>query len=338
MKKSICIALVFALAIPLVFAKGSSDKKSGNIVIYTSMYEDVIKAIEDELKKDFPQNTIEFVYGGTGRLRDRVAREQAAGKLGCDILMVAEPAYSLELKQKGLLHNFKSAQAPNLAFDADPQGYWYPVRINNVVLAYNPEKNPKETVPHSFYDFAYDPRVRGAISVRNPNVSGTSMGALAALKGKYGYDYFKALARQGIVISYGSEAVNKLESGEFKSIIVLEESILQRRQRGSKLEVIYPTDGTILIPSTIMIINERWSANRNIAAAEKIIDWFLSEKGQNAIVNGWMHSVRKDFRYPYDSKPTAEIRENSIPIDWESNFHQQEELISRFEEYLGERN
>jgi iron(III) transport system substrate-binding protein len=247
--------------------------------------------------------------------------------------MVAEPAYSLELKETGILHPFISTETSSLAFEYDPGGYWYPVRINNMVLAFNPARNPRNTIPNSFYDFAHDRRVRGAVSMRNPNISGTSLATLFALRDKYGLEYLDALGRQGVVIEYGTDgALTKLETGEYRVIMILEESILQLRERGSTLEVIYPTDGTVMIPSTIMVINDRWSANRNTATAEAIANWFLSEKGQNAIVSGWMHSVRTDFpRIPYDSIPTGEIRANSIPVNWESNFRQREEILARFE-------
>ncbi|MCL2705205.1 MAG: ABC transporter substrate-binding protein [Spirochaetaceae bacterium] len=336
MKKIICFVIIFALAIPFIFAFGDKEQKpSDKITIYTSMYQDVIEVVKKDLQNQFPKCTIEFVYGGTGRLQHRIAAEQASGKLGCDILMVAEPAYSLELKEKGMLHNYISKEAANLAFDYDPQGYWYPVRINNMVLAYNPAKNSKNTIPNSFFDFAFDPKVKGTISMRNPNISGTSLATLSALRDKYGYEYLDALGKQSIQIEYGTAgSLKKLETGEYKVIMILEESILQKREEEkSNLEVIYPTDGAVMIPSAIMIVNNQWSANKNLAAAEAITDWFLSEAGQSAIVAGWMHSVRIDFpKTPYDSKPTGEIRAKSIPVNWENNYRQREQILNRFEE------
>jgi len=338
MKKIICFMIIFALAIPFIFAFGNKETEKGpanKVTIYTSMYQDVIEAVKEDLQKQFPTCAIEFVYGGTGRLQHRIAAEQSSGKLGCDILMVAEPAYSLELKEKGMLHHYISKEASNLAFNYDPEGYWYPVRVNNMVLAFNPEKHPKNTLPNSFYAFANDARVRGAISMRNPNISGTSMATLSALRDKYGYEYLDLLGKQGIQIEYGTVgSLKKLETGEYKVVMILEESILQKReQEKSKLEVIYPVDGTVMIPSTIMIVNDRWSANKNVEIAEAITDWFLSEAGQNAMVSSWMHSVRIDFpRFPYDSKPTNEIRTNSIQVNWENNYRLKEQILNRFEE------
>ena len=342
MKKNICLSLIPVITALAFFGCSSTGKAAAGaekIVIYTSMYEYVIQSVKNNLKKHFPRLDIEFVYGGTGNLQNRIASEQKSGRLGCDILMVAEPAYSLELKENEMLHHYKSREAANLAFDYDPEGYWYPVRVSNMVLAYNPARHAKNSIPQSFYDFAYDPRVNGTIAMRSPLTSGTSMAAIVALRDKYGYEYFDALSKQNIHIEYGADSsLLKLETGEFSVAMILEESILRRRQEGSKLEVIYPTDGTVIIPSNIMIINKKWSANRNTDAAEAIADWFLGPEGQDVIVDGWMHSVRNNFpRLPYDAKPTNEIRLNSIPVNWENHLRQKEEIQDKFQEYLANR-
>jgi len=340
MKKIICLTFIFTLAIPAIFAGGKKDvAPAGKIVIYTSMYEYVIETVKQDLKKQFPNITIEFVYGGTETIQNRINSERAFGKLGCDILLVAEPAYSLELKENGMLHSYMSGERANLAFDYDSEGYWYPVRISNMVLAYNPERNTKNSIPGSFFDFANNANVRNVISMRSPLTSGTSMATVIALRDKYGYEYFNTLSRQNIHIEYSSDTpIAKLETGEYKVIMILEESILRKRQEGSRLEVIYPTDGIIMIPSNIMIVHDRWSANRNTTAAEAILDWFLSADGQNVIVDGWMHSVRTNFpRIPYDSKPTSVIRTGSLPVNWENYFSQKKETQDRFQEDLANR-
>ena len=84
---------------------------TGKIVIYTSIYEDVIEALRNPLKEAFPGCDIEFFYGGTGNLQAKIAAERDSGKLGCDMFMVAEPSYSLELKEAGLLHPYVSKEA-----------------------------------------------------------------------------------------------------------------------------------------------------------------------------------------------------------------------------------
>jgi len=345
MKKFLCFALILILAVSFIgcrrdnrgtAAAAQQGEPTGRIMIYTSMYEDIIEAVERILARQFRNATIEFFYGGTGRIQALIAAEEAAGRLNCDMLMVAEPSYSLELRERGMLHSFRSPEARYLGFEFCADGYWYPVRISNMVLAFNPERYRREQIPHSLYDFAFDSRVRGAISMSNPLTSGTAMATVTALRDRYGYEYFDALGRQGVFVESGSVALTKLETGECMVIMVLEESVLKLREEdGSRLEVIYPTDGTVVIPSTIMIVNDNWNANRNTATAEIVANWFLSPDGQNAIVDGWMHSPRANFpRYPFDAIPTDQIRANSMPVVWENVFRQRAEIRERFEELV----
>jgi len=307
---------------------------SGKIVIYTSIYEDVIEMLEPVLKRVFPNVNVEFFYGGTGTLQAKIAAEVDTGKLGCDMFMVADPSYAMELKEAKLLHSYMSPEAVNLGFAYDPEGYWYPVRVSNMVLGYNPDRYSKNDIPNSMYDFAFDSSVKGAISKSNPLTSGTALAAIVALYDKYGIEYYQALGNQGVMVESGSVALTKLETGECKVIMVLEESILKKREEdGSKLEVIYPTDGTIVVPSPIMAVNDEWSANKNNAAAEAIIDWFLSTEGQSYILAGWMHSVRSDAtKAPYDAIPTADIRANHMPVDWIRAYQQREDFRTKFVE------
>ena len=343
--KKVLLYFVSVLLILGFTACGSTHKAlnpneiTGRIIIYTSMYEDVIAAVKRVTERQFPNCDIIFVYGGTGQIQSRITNEMATNRLGCDILMVAEPAYALELREKEMLHPYRSPEGINLAYDHDPEGYWYPVRVSNMVLAYNPQIQDRNSLPNSFADFAYDTSVKGAISMSNPLTSGTTMSAVTALRDKYGYDYFDTLGRQNVVIESSAVAMTKLQAGDYKLIMVLEEVILKERQeKGTPLEIIYPTDGTIIIPSPIMIINEKWSANKNIRAAETILDWFLGEEGQSAIVDGWMHSVRINFsKIPFDSIPTSRIQANSIPVIWENNYRERDDIQARFEQYITNR-
>ena len=132
MKPLIYVAAIVACTVLLIPGCGSSAAAGSGetVMIYTSMYGDVVDTMQRILAVQFPRYNIEFSYGGTGTLQARIASEKESGRLGCDILMVADPAYSLELKEQGMLHPHISVEAPNLAFDYDPEGCWYPVRIS----------------------------------------------------------------------------------------------------------------------------------------------------------------------------------------------------------------
>ena len=334
MKKLLALLLCIAMLVGVApAAMAVNEDVTGKVVIYTSIYQFVIDMMAEELKAEFPNLEVEFFYGGTGSLQTKLAGEMETGTLGCDMMLVAEPAYSLELKEGGWLEPME-ADGEKLRFPYDEEGYWYPVRVCNMVLAYNPDKYSADELPNTFEGFANDPSVKGMISMGNPLTSGTTMAAVAALTDKYGYEYFDALGANDVMIESGSVALGKLETGECKMVMILEESVLKvRKEEGSQLACIYPEDGVILIPSTAMIVAEEKSANMNTEACEAVANWLLSEAGQKLILEGYMHSVFAGMKdVPYDSVDTDGLIEKDMGVDWVRCYTQREEIRTEFQE------
>ncbi|MDD5896922.1 MAG: ABC transporter substrate-binding protein [Clostridia bacterium] len=336
MKKLVALLLCLVMMLGVVpGALAVNEDVEGKVVIYTSIYQFVIDMMSEQLKAEFPNLEVEFFYGGTGSLQTKLAGEMETGTLGCDMMLVAEPAYSLELKEGGWLHQFAVEDADKvLRFPYDEEGYWYPVRVCNMVLAYNPELYTPDQLPKTFKEFAEDPSLKGLISMGNPLTSGTTMAAVAALTDKYGYEYFDALGANDVMIESGSVALGKLETGECKAVMILEESVLkERKEKGSKLACIYPEDGVILIPSTAMIVAEEKSANMNTEACEAVANWLLSEEGQKLILQGYMHSVFAGMKdVPYDSVDTDGLIAKDMGVDWVRCYTQRDEIRTEFQE------
>ncbi|GEM_PF-29646 len=320
----------------------------GELVIYTSMYQFAIEMMDEALKEKFPNlkpgnDGSFFYYSGTSSLITKIYGEMGENHdqpLDADMFMVAEPAFSLELKDYGYLHPFEIENADQLLrFDYDKEGYWYPVRVLNMVLASNPEKEQewKEkgvNIPHSFKDFAYDPTLKGYISMSDPMTSGSAYASVVALLDTYGEEYLDKLSENGVMRESGSTAIAKLQSGECASIMILEESILKyiddEAKKGNTvtdLQVIYPDDGVILVPSTVMIVAEEYSKNVNTEAAEAVAKWMLTEEAQKIIMQAYMHSVLRDqTEFPAHSIDTNKLIEMDMGVDWEKAYHEREEI------------
>lgn len=320
----------------------------GELVIYTSMYQFAIEMMDEALKEEFPNlkpgnDGSFFYYSGTSSLITKIYGEMGENHdqpLDADMFMVAEPAFSLELKDYGYLHPFEIENADQLLrFDYDKEGYWYPVRVLNMVLASNPEKEQewKEkgvNIPHSFKDFAYDPTLKGYISMSDPMTSGSAYASVVALLDTYGEEYLDKLSENGVMRESGSTAIAKLQSGECASIMILEESILKyiddEAKKGNTvtdLQVIYPDDGVILVPSTVMIVAEEYSKNVNTEAAEAVAKWMLTEEAQKIIMQAYMHSVLRDqTEFPAHSIDTNKLIEMDMGVDWEKAYHEREEI------------
>ncbi len=300
------------------------------------MYQFVIDMMDEAIKAEFPNLEPafdgSFFYGGTSSLITKVDGEMETGTLGCDMLMVAEPAFSLELKEKGYLEPVEVENADTLLrFPYDEEGCWYPIRVCNMILAYNPEMVDEwaakgVTIPKTFKDFAFDPSLKGYISMGNPLTSGTTFAGVASLtqEDHYGLEYLDGLKANDVMIESGSTAITKLQTGECAAIMILEESILkvlkEAADKGTpitNLEVIYPEDGVILIPSTVMTVAEEHSANVNIDACAAIENWLLSEEAQKLILEGYMHSVFAGMTdVPYASVDTDGLIAKDLGVDW----------------------
>ena len=347
------VAMIIAMLIAALgcgTALAVNEDVEGELVIYTSMYPFVIDMMDKAIQAEFPNLTPGvdgsfFFYAGTSKLITKIYGEMGDKRdqpLDCDMFMVAEPAFSLELKDYGYLHSFQIENADSLLrFPYDPEGYWYPVRVCNMVLACNPEMEAQwaakgVNVPKTFKDFAYDPSLKGYISMSDPLTSGTAYAAVCSLLDKYGEEYFDKLNANKVMRESGSTAIAKLQSGECAAIMILEESVLKyiddEAQNGNEvanIKVIYPEDGVILIPSTVMIVAEEFSKNVNPDAAEAVAQWFLSEDGQQMILKGYMHSVLKGMAdVPYHSVSTDDLIKKDLGVNWDRAYHDREKILA----------
>lgn len=324
MKKSkwmLGAAAMLALSVALAGC-GGGDKKAdnkaagvkGSLMVYTSIYPDIIDNMcKPNVAKAFPDMKVNWFQGGTEKVVTKITGEIKAKKIGADVLMVADPSYYLKLEDQKLLLPYKSKEEKNLINDKAADGAWYAVRVCNMIIAYNADKLKAEDAPKNWTDLA-DPKWKGKIAMPNPMLSGTAYVAVGALADKYGWEYFDKLKANGLRVEEGNSAIqNKLLTGEYAAAMILEENILKlANTKKEPLKVIYPKDGVVQVPSPIAIFN----TTKNPEGAKALVDWWLSKEGQQAVVKGWMHSVRGDVKEPIGSVPTKGLTDGKIKVDW----------------------
>ena len=324
MKKSkwmLGAAAILTLSVALAGC-GGGDKKAekkatgtkGELMVYTSIYPDIIDNMcKPNVAKAFPEMKVNWFQGGTEKVVTKITGEIKAKKIGADVLMVADPSYYLKLEDQKLLLPYKSKEEKNLINDKAADGAWYAVRVCNMIIAYNADKLKAEDAPKNWTDLA-DPKWKGKIAMPNPMLSGTAYVAVGALADKYGWEYFDKLKANGLRVEEGNSAIqNKLLTGEYAAVMILEENILKlANTKKEPLKVIYPKDGVVQVPSPIAIFN----TTKNPEGAKALVDWWLSKEGQQAVVKGWMHSVRGDVKEPIGSVPTKGLTDGKIKVDW----------------------
>jgi iron(III) transport system substrate-binding protein len=272
--------------------------------IYTSIYPQVIKAMEPKLRAQFPGVDFRFYQMGSEQIAGRLGIELETGETPCDLLMTSDPFFYAELAEQGHLLAYTSPAAADVAADLrDPGGHYTTVRVPLMVIAVNHDKLAPADHPASFADLA-DPRYRGKIAMGDPLKSGTTFTTVGAWVSRYGWAFVEKLKENGIVAAGGNSAVlREVESGALPIGVILLENLLPSLEAGAPITVVYPSDGAIPVPSPVAILKQ----SNTPELAKRVYDFLFSAAMQEEIVRGSMYSPLPTHAPPKGGKPWAEL-------------------------------
>lgn len=299
MRYSTPILFFFSLALTSVLSvdlsRAAPPKTKKEIWVYTSIYKDFAEPIGKAFENKHPGITVKIFQAGSEKIQAKVEAELIAKKPQADILLTSDPFWSSELVKRGLAFARPGHEAVETNY------------YSLMVLVRHPSLS-EEDAPKSFKDLT-QPKYDNLIQSGSPLESGTTFSTVAYLSKKYGWDYFEGLKKNHLVAAGGnSTVIQKVESGEKKIGIVLLENVLAAKKRESLLEVIYPSDGSIPIPSVQVIMNTSLKKEE----AGLFSEFILSQEGQKLLREGFMYSVNKSIPAPDGAKPLSEATKNSM--------------------------
>ncbi len=160
MRKTLVLLLLLIFMIAVHVAGCGDDKKpaeqpksngtSGILMIYTSIFPDVVELVKPAIAKKFPELKVNWFLASSEQIMAKLDREIESKKIQADLLLVADQPYYLTLKDKGLLLKYDSPMRKKIVENKDREGYWTGVRINSIVIAYNTNKVKPEEAPESW--------------------------------------------------------------------------------------------------------------------------------------------------------------------------------------------
>lgn len=309
----------------------TKKQDSKTIWIYTSIYKNVISELEPILKKKFPDVKFEWFQSGSENVAARVNAELASGKSQADLVMTSDPFWYAELKAAGHFLPYESPAAKSISANfKDAENAFVTVRMPVAVIAYNTTVVAKDKAPQTWKDLLA-PQWKGKVSMGSPMESGTSMLLTAQLYRKEGWEFFQKMRANELLAAGGNSAViNRMETKERPIGMVLLENVLEAQKKGSPLDVVYPQEGIILVPSPIAILKKSHAPD----LAKQVYDFFLSEEGQAAIVQqGRMYSLTASKPSPPGSADFSQLLPKAF--EWNANvlnelYSQREEIKTKF--------
>jgi iron(III) transport system substrate-binding protein len=213
----------------------------------------------------------------------------------------------------------------------DTDGYYYGLRATLSVIAYNPKLVSAAEAPKTWKDLL-DPKWRGKLVTAHPGYSGIIATHVLALVNLHGWDYFKQLAQNKLMLVQSAvDPAGMVASGE-RPVAVngADYTFYQSKKKGNPIEIVYPKEGVPLIVSPAAITSFAPHPN----AAKLFTDFTFTREVQQVLADSeGLYTGHPEVKYPADKPKLNELK--LLPADPAELEKRNEEIKKRFVEFFG---
>ncbi|MFS4580897.1 ABC transporter substrate-binding protein [Phaeobacter sp. C3_T13_0] len=264
------------------------------LTVYTSQPNADAQKTVDAFMAANPGTEVEWVRDGTTKLMARLRAEIEAGNPQPDVLLIADTVTLEGMAQQGLLTAYKSPEAA--AFDPtlySADGFYHSTKLITTGIVYN---TGVESAPSSWADLK-DASLKGQIAMPSPLYSGAALIHLATLTGDdtLGWDYYNQLASNDARAKGGNGGTFKaVAAGEKPYGMVVDFLAIRNKAEGSPVDFVFPEEGVSYVTEPVAIM----SSAKNVDAAQNFVDFLLSQKGQDLVLEMGYIPARNDMGVP----------------------------------------
>ena len=286
---------------------------SGKVMLYSSMQEAQLQAIEQAFEAKYPGVDMEYYYAGGGKLVTKMTTEaKDGGQIASDLVWLGDPSDYEAFKANGWLQPYISPETDHIAKEyIDAEGYYTAGRLVIMGIAWNIGMVDEADAPKTWYDLL-DPKWFNQIVMTDPSQASTTKYWMAAMmqSEKYGEAFFKALKENGVELESGTTAThNRVADASYMVGICLDYVSANLIAQGSPIAFHYTTEDVITMTSPIAMI--KGCANEE--NAKLLMDFILSKEGQEVLVANNLVSVRDDVAMDIDTSAIAAV---NMPVDF----------------------
>ena len=315
--------LATALALPgAAFAQQT-------LTLYTSQPNTDAQMTVDAFTQANPDIKVDWVRDGTTQLMTRLRAEMSAGVTKPDLLLIADSVTMESLKREDLLQAYLSPERSQ--YDAelyDAEGYYYGTKMITTGIAYHTRAAQQ---PTRWQDLVNEP-YRNQVAMPSPLYSGAALIHLAALTDHpdLGWDYYAALNQNGVSAQGGNGGVlTAITSGTKPYGVIVDFLAIREAAKGSPIQFIFPEEGVTAVTEPVAILKDA----ANPEAAQRFVDFVLSEAGQQLVQTQGYLPAREDITPPEGFPARDEIK--LIPLNAGKALDEAESNKQRFSELFG---
>jgi len=308
-------------------------RKEGKLAFYTAMDLPVAERFAKAFEAKYPGVVVRVERSGAERVFQRIVQEQASNIHAVDLVNSADAAHFVVWTRNGWLAPYVPEDVARHfpAEHRDPDGLHATTRVWLSSLGYNTNLVKAEDAPKSFADLL-DPKWMGKMVKAHPAYSGTIMTATFQIVRELGWEYFEKLAKQKVMqVQSSTDPPKKLALGE-RAVMAdgNDYNLIQLKERGQPVEIVYPREGTPLITGPTGIFKSAPNPN----AARLFQSYLHSREGQQLLVDfARQHSVHAQVIEKPGGRKLSEIKlMHGDPAGIEA---QAEEIKARYAKIFG---
>jgi iron(III) transport system substrate-binding protein len=333
--------VALCLGAALAAAAGSTLAQKTQLLVYTALETDQLKAYEQGFYKEVPDVEIRWVRDSTGVITAKLLAEKANPQADA-VMGVAASSLAL-LDRNGMLEPYAPINLDSIMAkyrDAKNPPAWFGMDVWGATVCFNTVEAKKRNIPkpETWKDLT-KPAYKGQVVMPNPASSGTGffdVTAWLALWGeKGGWDYMDKLHENIAQYTHsGSKPCNQAAQGEFVIGISFEYRANTNKAKGAPIDLVFPKEGLGWDLEAFGI----HKGTKKLAAAKKLADWASSKNamklyGKNFAITAQpgvaepLPNVPKDYEerlVKMDFVKTAEARER-ILAEWTKRYNAKSE-------------
>ncbi len=290
----------------------AAAKAEGKVVWYTSTPLETANKIAKQFESETGIKVEMFRSGGSAILR-RFLQEIQAGRVAVDVLTTSDPAATADLAKKGTFVPFKPSAFDKVPAEAkEANGVYVAQRLNMVTIYLRSDKIAAADAPKNWGDLT-DAKYKGQLVTTDPSYTALGLMTVATLSKKFGWDYYKKLQANGMMIVQGNQQVSDMLKRGERLIAAggLDSYAADERKAGHKITTLYPSEGALIIPSPTAIV--KGSPNPN--AAKAFADFMLTEPVQKLFPEDGGYAARVDMPPPQGSPKLADVKAMAVDYD-----------------------
>jgi iron(III) transport system substrate-binding protein len=324
------MGIVAAVAFALCAAPALAQKTE--LLVYTALETDQIKAYEDAFKKANPNIDIKWVRDSTGVITSKLLAEKANPQ--ADVVFGVSASSLAVFDNEGMLLPYAPKGLDKVtAKYRDPKNppAWVGMDVYGAAICFNTVEAQKLGLPKpATWKDLTKPVYKGKITMPNPASSGTGYFDVTAWIQMWGeqdaWKYMDDLHQNIAQYTHsGSKPCRQAGAGEFPIGVTFEYRAVTTKKQGAPIDVIFPTEGLgwDLESSGIM------KNTKKLDAAKALLDWMITPDAMKLYAKNFAVLAVPGIAQPLDFVP-ANYEQRLIKNDFSWSAKNRDKILAEW--------